>query len=584
VVHSFFFRQDLKDTKDTRILMASWFLILCLAVTSFPAAQDPYIGDDETCRTCHPAQYASFKSTAMGRSMARPDASDPVGDFAKPFDFYSRDVDRHYSVFGESGKYYHREIQRDASGREVYSDTREVAYSVGAGQTGRSYLVRAGDRLYMSPISFYARVRNWDLSPGYKEQAFRGFARPIAEQCLICHAGQVRAIPGSPNNYLEPPFGAYSIGCERCHGPARKHVELSRAGKVTDAVAAVVNPRKLQGMRRDNVCDQCHLRGDARVLRPGRTPSEYRPGDLLDDTVAIFSVPLRHNGEVFPGTSHTTLLRSSRCWKFSQGTLGCITCHNPHKEPRPQEKASYFQSRCLTCHTVENCTEAPDARAAAVPKDNCIACHMPPLTPFGIPHAAATDHRIRRRADPRRLQPEDLKELPGADLVHETNAGTPPDIRTLALAYAQVAGNYVSFRVRGYPLLEEALREYPSDRDVQETFGLIRFLIATNPASLERSGIALERAVALGSQSGLVHLRLGEILLRLHRTSEATAVLERGLELEPHLAQIAVRLSETYLSKGETAKARDAVSRGLKFDPGNPALREMWDRIGSLKP
>jgi hypothetical protein len=554
--------------------------IVLLVLLTFLGGGDSWVGDDQTCRTCHPSQYAGFKDTAMGRSMARPDRADPLGDFVRRFDFHSPDQGRHYSAFEDGEKYYHRESQKDAAGNEIYSDTREVAWSVGAGITGRSYLIREGDRLYMSPISFYTRIRGWDLSPGYREVTYHGFTRPVSEQCLVCHAGQVRAVQGSPNNFLDPPFGALAIACERCHGPGAKHVELNRGGKVEAAVASIVNPRRLQGQLRDGICDQCHLRGDARVLKPGRSAGSYRPGELLDETVAVFSVPADPDGEVFPGTSHATMLRSSRCRQASDGKLGCISCHNPHKEPSREEKPDYYRARCLECHTARNCAGPGAAREATKPADNCISCHMPPLALLGIPHSAATDHRIRRTPGASSGSPVPGKSSDGL-LIHETaSGGAPPDLRTLALAYAQVSGSRPSFRSRGYPLLEEAAREFPADREVQETFGLIQFLISSSVRGpMDRAREALEKAVSLGSQSGLVHLRLAEILVENRNYDAARKTLERGLELEPHMAPIALRLSELYISQGDSRRALEAVMRALKYDPGHADLRQIRSRL-----
>ena len=93
-------------------------------------------------------------------------------------------------------------------------------------------------------------------------------------------------------------------------------------------------------------------------------------------------------------------LESSRCFRTSQGELGCISCHDPHRLPAPSIKAAYFRERCLECHEKKGCALPLAERQARGRGEDCIACHMPRSNTTIVPHVAATDHRIHARARP----------------------------------------------------------------------------------------------------------------------------------------------------------------------------------------
>src|ERR1700680_5038174 len=129
-----------------------------------------YVGD-EACRTCHSSVYAQFKLTGMGRSVSPPSAED-VHALSKPVRLFNKKMNRTYSVYARDGKMIHEESESDAKGRVVFSEAHEIAYTVGAGDVGKSYLVAKGDALFVSPVSYYARIAGWDLSPGYSQGTF----------------------------------------------------------------------------------------------------------------------------------------------------------------------------------------------------------------------------------------------------------------------------------------------------------------------------------------------------------------------------------------------------------------------------
>ncbi len=70
---------------------------------------------------------------------------------------------------------------------------------------------------------------------------------------------------------MEPPFLEMQIGCERCHGPGKQHVEKMDAGDFDeDSETAedllIVNPAHLDRHLADDVCYQCHMDGKRRIL------------------------------------------------------------------------------------------------------------------------------------------------------------------------------------------------------------------------------------------------------------------------------------------------------------------------------
>src|ERR1039457_1548836 len=110
--------------------------------------------------------------------------------------------------------------------------------------------------LYQAPCSWYAASGKWDLSPGYQQYDSLFLTRGVETVCLKCHASRVQATLGTTNGYGVPPFQEGGVSCERCHGPGEAHVAGS--GKM-------INPAKLAPERRDNICAQCHLSGEARI-------------------------------------------------------------------------------------------------------------------------------------------------------------------------------------------------------------------------------------------------------------------------------------------------------------------------------
>ena len=515
----------------------------------------------------------------MGRSTSIP-SQDDLQSLAKPVTFSSSTLDRTFSVYARDGKMYHEESQRDAKGQLVFSDTHEVTYIVGAGEIGKSYLVGSGDTFFVSPISFYTRTNGWDLSPGYETSLFRDFTRPALELCVDCHTGQPRFVPDKPNHFQQPPFRSLSIGCERCHGPGAIHVRERKEGAPVEGPIddAIVNPATMPAEIRDDVCAQCHFLGDARVLRPGKKDLDFRPGTALDKVVAIFSVPAKVKGSRFTALDQFEQLRLSRCAIASQGRLGCITCHDPHVQLRGVEAAKDFRERCLTCHKVESCRAPLASRQSTSPPDSCVTCHMPKQQLENISHAAATDHRIL--SDPsENLQVRDQAlPAPSQDLAYLPRPlgfeDATPDLRSLALAYPQVAGHYPILRQKGLATLQQAAQELPDDAEVQATYGLI--LAVARPDEGARAADALQRAIDLGSRSPEVRSRLADLRLRQGQVTTAIGLYKESIQIEPSYRPAYLDLARAYLMVKDVDNAYEILDRLLKIDPGNDAARRGW--------
>src|SRR5580700_5443742 len=297
---------------------------------------------------------------------------------------YDPRLNRHFEIAARDGKLYQSEYETATDGKEIFRETHEVDWIIGSGANGSGAVVRHDDYLFEAPLSFYAKTRSWDLSPGYEFGDY-GFNRPILPGCIVCHSGQPEPLLAENGRFRDPPFMELAIGCENCHGPGQSHVAAAQMGS---PLGSITNPAKLSPWLADNICMSCHQTGDARVLQAGKTYRDFRPGTELDDTLRIFLVPFtRESAPKDDLLEHYLSMRLSNCYLKSGGQLGCISCHDPHVQPSQQEAPAYFRTKCLTCHTEKSCAVPLSLRQHKTPPDDCAGCHMPKRDVAVISHS-----------------------------------------------------------------------------------------------------------------------------------------------------------------------------------------------------
>jgi tetratricopeptide (TPR) repeat protein len=371
----------------------------------------------QVCGQCHPREAENYARSAMAQSSGNPEGQ-PGGRL----------------VHKKSGSTII--IRSDASGMTHTLEEAglkakyPVAYYIGAGIVGRSYLVRIGEYLFQSPASYYTHTNGWDLTPGYESERQLDFDHLIVSGCLFCHTGNVALVGSSTNRYQNPPFTP--ISCERCHGPGTAHIQSPSAHNI-------VNPAKADSRVRDSVCEQCHLEGAVRILNPAKDWWDFRAGQELEKT---FSVYLENDENGVKAVSHVEQLALSKCARMSGGRLWCGTCHDPHGDA-PLDRGRQVKAICVSCHSQLS------AASHSEPVAECTSCHMPARGATDVVHAAVTDHRILRRPE---LQ---LKNV-GAEARAPTpwhDPAAPLDQRNLGLATLAVARDHQSS-----PLAREAVR------------------------------------------------------------------------------------------------------------------------------
>ena len=293
-----------------------------------------------------------------------PASAESLRTLPLPASYFDQKTNRHFEVYKREARLYQTEYGIDGDGQESFRDTQELDWIIGSGTNGLSAIARRDNYLFQAPLSFYSKPGTWGPSPGY-EFADYGFNRPILAGCIFCHSGRPRPVAGTNGRFEDPPFSQMSVGCENCHGPGAAHIRAFTPGAKRPGLktSLIVNPAKLNPYLADNICMGCHQTGDVRVLNPGKTYQDFRPGTPLDDTLAILLVPpTRESPPQGDHVEHYYSMTLSKCYRASGGRLSCITCHDPHVQPAREEAPVYFNAKCLNCHTKASCTSPSEAR------------------------------------------------------------------------------------------------------------------------------------------------------------------------------------------------------------------------------
>ncbi|MFM7057882.1 MAG: multiheme c-type cytochrome [Planctomycetota bacterium] len=479
-----------------------------------------------TCLECHQSQHSTWLATAHSRAMSQVVAGKEPADgaFAHPA---SR---REYRSEHRGTELWHEETGM-VGGPTVEA---RLEYLVGSGRHSRTYLTLFDGFLTESPVTWYASTGRWSLSPGYDHEHHQGFERPVDAGCLICHCGGIEEVDGAFHRLA---IAELAIGCERCHGPGATHIDFHRThhkGASEESAARVatdpiINPQKLSRDRQDAVCAQCHLRGDATVLRTGRTAADFRPGNLLTDTRIDWF--LQNAGGEMKVVGHSDQMTASRCWQDSE-TLTCTTCHAGHAVERSRdEQLQEYRRACLGCHTEHACSAAAESRASVRPADNCVSCHMPQVS-TEIPHIAFTHHRIGRHEQQPAAAAGDASraELVPFGVMSDVS---PQELRrSHALACAEYSARAstpelsAEFRSRALRELLQLMQETPEDGEVAAALARVSW----EAGDLLQAQTAAQRALGAAklSSGGRVNALFvaGDVLLQRSRFREAITPLE----------------------------------------------------------
>lgn len=541
-----------------------------------------YVGSG-SCSACHFEIYRQYMQTSMGRSMSQITPASLTSDFVQRFSLPAHSIqeqlDRRFDTFTRDGKLYQSEYQSAVDGTDIFRDTHEIKWLIGAGINGFGAIVRRDDYLFQAPQSFYTKPKIWAPSPGY-EQIDLGFNRPIQPGCIFCHSGRPNSIINTNGRFQDPPFSELSIGCENCHGPGAAHIAAMRSSNsAKDKSLHIVSPARLNPYLADNICMACHQTGDVRVLKPGKTYKDFRPGEPLDNTLSILIVPpTRSSPPDVDHVEHYYSMTLSKCYRESKGRLSCISCHNPHVEPSREAAPAYFNSKCLTCHTEHSCKLPLDARQQSRPADNCIGCHMPKRDIGVISHSSATNHRILARPNepfPDITFQQTLPSLP--DLVHldpapwQENVSPPP--LTLLEAYGQLAANHPEYVEPYLKVLGELEKTQPENALVQAAIGRRELKRGNFQAAADH----LRHALQLGPQA-TTYADLSEALSKLDQTEGSLSPLEKAIEMDPFDPVMQKTLIVRLIQLKQYARAQTALEHYLEVFPQDSFMREMLAR------
>ncbi len=527
-----------------------------------------YVGDT-ACTPCHDDRCQQFHQHPMGRSIV------PVADWLaargnrpephNPFDA----LNTHFEVVRQGGRVQHGQVHRGKDGKLLASGSTEVQYVIGSGGRGHSFFAARGGFLFQSPISWFSQEGRWDISPGFTTASLR----PINVECLFCHSGGARPVPGTQNRYEEPIFTSAAITCERCHGPAEVHVRERKDRldvKLPDYT--IVNPKRLPAELREDVCHQCHLDGEVRVPRRSREAFDYRPGLPLYDFLAVYvSAPELRGVEKAIG--HVVQLSESKCYVRSRGEMGCATCHDPPERLLPEKRVDHYRSKCLDCHGKNNhpCTLDRNERLKQSEKDSCIDCHMPRVGKTDIAHTATVNHRIPLRR-PREEVKEPAVSLIGLPLVsfHQARRGEDEDSeRDLGMALVMASRTkpavFRSSIPRALVMLEHARERDPRDLAMLDEMAAAHMLLGYHDKALA----VYQSMLDIAPDSPDLLFKVGQAHSLLGQHAQAIRYLEQARAREPLNAVVHHILALSLVNSGDVAKAEMVCKDWLAFDPGN---------------
>ena len=515
-----------------------------------------YVGN-ETCAKCHASIYESYTRTAMAN------ASGPATENLIVGELLHQPSAVNYRIYSEEGKVW---LAFERPGDPSVSGKRQLLYYIGQGRRGRTYLFSVDGFVFESPVNWYADRHMWDMAPAYGGTREMPLNLPALVSCLECHVSGIQPpIYGTENRYNIPLFAYSGVSCERCHGPGAAHV---------NGGGAIVNPTKLPAARRDAVCMQCHLEGNAAIERAGKHLYEYRPSDNLSDYIRYY-ILADSKGTGLRATSQFEALSQSVCQKKSGDAMSCTSCHDPHVQVKTEERASFYRAKCLACHG------KPFGARHHSDRPDCTSCHMPASLSTDVAHTEVTDHRILRRPSSTPMLENAFAQPAMPTLMpFPRSHAADNDVRDEALAWESVAeSGPKSAEGQAERLLRSALLK-SSDPALLSAMGYIE----QKHGATDRARELYQKALVIDPNLIDAATNLGVLEAKSGHMSEAVTLWQGSFQRAPGRSSIGMNLARTFCGSGQFDEARTYTLRVLQFNPDLGAAKKLLNGLNADPP
>ncbi|HLV81517.1 MAG TPA: cytochrome c3 family protein [Chthonomonadaceae bacterium] len=344
-----------------------------------PISSQEYVGDS-ACAACHADIWRQHHDSAHATTLRAVTLSSDGALFQSPQIIRDNKEGDVYRLGIQNGDCVMMALER--SGQE----TLQARYAFGSGRYGRTYLGKEASGQWIElRMTYYTRLHRWDFTPFLQPdpdhpQNPDGLAlnAPQLAFCFSCHVTTLKMGPNEP----DAPESHFGVGCERCHGPGRQHLEAAHALLAGKNVPSLKMQDLITAPREKIMaaCGECHS-------GPSDIPVDARLAVIL----ARFAA---------------TALQQSRCYLQSP-SLSCITCHDPHT--LKQSKTASYEAVCLNCHgtrrtpqegnglpgTASLAQNKPPLRCKVSPRSGCIRCHMPVQSTRSFALVGFHNHWIR---------------------------------------------------------------------------------------------------------------------------------------------------------------------------------------------
>lgn len=391
----------------------------------------------DTCRSCHPGQYASWHAS-FHRTMTQ--LATPA-NIIPPLDGLELPLGGSvYRVARRGDAFFVRKGPAGAP-ESAFEPPREIVLLTGS-HSQQNLWLETGEGRSLEPFPFgwlvaekmWAPVGDTFLNPPELPSSRALGAWNSA--CINCHVTQGRARYGvAAAGVFDSRVAEFGIACESCHGEGSEHIRSNRsplrryfAHFTTTEDPTIANPGKMKGPESALACGQCHSiwafksleaetvwNRDGPAFRPGQAELPERfvahptTGDHAEAKAQIraanphfFEDSYWGDGAVRVTGREYNGVELSPC--FKGGEFSCLSCHEMHPEKTDRATLQTWavnqmkpdataDSACLQCHeSIGRDLRAHTHHAPESAGSRCYDCHMPHSN-FGLLRAVRS-HQV----------------------------------------------------------------------------------------------------------------------------------------------------------------------------------------------